>query len=163
MADDILARIDTSTGRRVLGVGSMWLLAFLVIAVALLTPPSFGWQVFLILIGGVALYIGEVMRRATDVSVELTDSGLRDSAGVLIAEMENIASIDRGMFAFKPSNGFLLRTTTRAPFHWRPGVWWRYGKSIGVGGMTPAGQAKAMSEIIAIKLAQREAEQNSDR
>ncbi len=39
---------------------------------------------------------------------------------------------------------------------WRPGLWWRVGRRIGVGGMTPASQTKFMSEIIAAMIAQRD-------
>ena len=49
-----------------------------------------------------------------------------------------------------------MKTTAKGPAAWQPGLWWRLGNRIGVGGMTPGSQAKAMAEIIAIKLAQRD-------
>ena len=156
MTEPVLASIQTSQGRRILGIGSMWILALIVIAVALRTPPALGWQIFLIALGAGALAVGEAMRRSTAISIDLTETELRDSTGVVIAQIENIVSMDRGMFAFKPSNGFLLKLSERGQRTWRPGVWWRLGKTVGVGGMTPASQAKAMSEIIAVKLAQRD-------
>jgi hypothetical protein len=65
--------------------------------------------------------------------------------------------VDRGTFAFKPSNGFLLRTETRQPRLWQPGLYWRTGRRIGVGGITRAAESKALADLIAIKLAERAA------
>ena len=70
--------------------------------------------------------------------------------------IDEIESIDRGFFAFKPSNGFLLTTKSPGSRTWQPGLWWRIGRRIGVGGMTPGAQSKSVSEIIAIRVAQRD-------
>jgi len=68
----------------------------------------------------------------------------------------DIERVDRGVFAFKPSNGFLVRTREPSARAWRPGLWWRFGRRIGVGGVTSANQTKAMSEILAAMLAERD-------
>ena len=93
---------------------------------------------------------------ATAGSRERTRHELRDSAGGVLARMDEVTGLERGMFAFKPSNGFLLRLDTKKPRAWRPGLWWSLGSRIGVGGMTPAHQAKFMAEIIATLLAARD-------
>ena len=69
--------------------------------------------------------------------------------------------MDRGTFAFKPSNGFLLRTATKQPRLWKPGLYWRMGRRIGVGGITRAAEAKLMADVIAVRLAERQAEQSA--
>jgi len=153
--DQVLATIAASPGRRILGIGSLWILSLMVIYVAIVQPPVLGWQVFLFALGGGSIWIAEMMRRATAVTLELTRNELRDSMGVVLARMDEVAGLDRGMFAFKPSNGFLLRLNTKKPRAWRPGLWWSLGARIGVGGMTPAHQAKFMAEIIANLLAER--------
>ena len=98
------------------------------------------------------------MRRATSNAIELTATILRDSDGTVIARIEDIEHIDRGVFAFKPSNGFLLRTKagTGGTREWRPGLWWRMGRRIGIGGMTPGRQTKYMAEAIATIIATRD-------
>jgi hypothetical protein len=101
--------------------------------------------------------MGEGMRRATGHGLVLTERELRDSAGTVLARVEDMVSVDRGLFAFKPSNGFLLMTATRAERAWRPGLWWRFGRRIGVGGLAPARQTRAMAEIIATMIARRAA------
>jgi hypothetical protein len=76
----------------------------------------------------------------------------------VIAALGDIQSMDRGFFAFKPSNGFLLKLRRGAggPRVWRPGLWWRMGGRIGIGGMTPGNQTKFMSDVLAAMMAERE-------
>lgn len=154
--DEVLARIVPSTGRRLLGIGMLSFLAFLVLYVAITTPPSLGWQLFLIALGAVSLMIANTMRKSTRNTLELTRTELRDDTGTILVKVEDIISIDRGAFAFKPSNGFLLRLTRPHPKDWRPGLWWRASTRIGVGGMTPMRSTKYMAEIIAIMIAERD-------
>lgn len=153
---EILAVIHSSMGRRILGIGSLYALSLMVIYVALTQPPALGWQLFLLVLGGGSIWIAEKMRRATGSALELTAQELRDTSGVLIARVEDMVSLDRGAFAFKPSNGFLIRLTSGDGRTWRPGMWWRIGSRIGVGGMTPGPQTKFMAEMISAMIAQRE-------
>ncbi|QUJ75206.1 hypothetical protein KDD17_09235 [Sulfitobacter albidus] len=155
-AQEILATVAASPGRRVLGMVSLAGLGLLVIWLALSEQPAFLWRLFLLGLGAGAIWIADLMRRATASRIELTETELRDADGTVIARIEDIEAMDRGFFAFKPSNGFLIRTRVGAPRAWRPGLWWRLGRRIGVGGMTPASQSKVMSEIIAVMLAKRE-------
>lgn len=153
---EVLATVKASNGRRFLGIGLLAILGCLVIYVALVTPPTFGWRIFLVVIGVTALVVADAMRRSTAHVLELTRTELRDSGGIVIAKVANITGIDRGAFAFKPSNGFLLRLDTGGTRNWRPGLWWRFGRRVGVGGMTPGRQTKYMAEIIAVMLAERD-------
>lgn len=153
---EILAVIHSSMGRRILGIGSLYTLSLMVIYVALTQPPAIGWQLFMFALGGGSIWIAEQMRRATGNALELTEHELRDTSGVLIARVEDMISLDRGVFAFKPSNGFLIRLSSGQGRVWRPGMWWRIGSRIGVGGMIPGPQAKFMAEMIAAMIAQRE-------
>lgn len=157
---EILAVVQASAGRRILGLGSLYLLSLMVIYVALARPPAMGWQIFLLAMGGGSIWIAEQMRRATANALELTEHELRDSSGLVVARVDNIAAIDRGMFAFKPSNGFLIRLASGMERRWRPGMWWRIGNRVGVGGMVPGPQTKFMAEMISAMIAQRESSTN---
>lgn len=154
--DEVLATARASAGRRFLGIGSLGLLGLMLIYIAVVQSPALEWRVFLLVLGVGSLWMVDKMRRATASVIELTETELRDSDGTVIARMADIDGMDRGFFAFKPSNGFLLRTTVKGDNNWRPGMWWRVGRRIGVGGMTPAHHSKQMSEIIAIIMAKRE-------
>jgi hypothetical protein len=131
----------------------------LLMYVAVTQAPALEWRLFLLALGAVTLWLTERMRRATASRIELTQTELRDTDGTRLALIEEIDGMDRGLFAFKPSNGFLLHTKDKSHNIWRPGMWWRVGRRIGVGGMTPAHECKQMAEIIAAILARREADQ----
>jgi hypothetical protein len=47
----------------------------------------------------------------------------------------------------------MLRLSDKAPRAWYPGLWWRMGRRVGIGGVTSAAQTKAMAEIIAAMIA----------
>ena len=153
---DVMATVRASTGRRALGIGSLWALAFLVIYLGLTETPAFGWRVFLLGLGAGSIWLAELMRRATSQALELTREVLRSTDGTVLAHVDQITGLDRGMFAFKPSNGFLLSLAQKSGAEWRPGLYWRLGKRIGVGGMTPGHQTKFMAEMISAMMAERE-------
>ncbi len=151
--DEILAVVRASPMRRGLGLAVLWCLGALLLWLVVTRPPAnAGFQLLLIAVGLGALWVGEMLRRATTQAVELTQEGLRTSDGEVIAPWDQIASVDRGAFAFKPSNGFILRLASRAPLRWQPGLWWRWGRRVGVGGVTPGPQTKAMADIIGVRL-----------
>ncbi len=153
---EVLAVVRASAGRRLLGLASLGFLGFLLLYIAFTRSPDLVWQLFLVAVAVAALWCAEAMRRGTASSVELTDNELRDADGTLIVAVADIESMDRGFFAFKPSNGFLIKTRNANGRAWRPGLWWRFGRRIGIGGMTPGHQTKFMSEILAAMMAQRE-------
>ena len=153
---EVLATVQASLPRRFMAISMLCVLAGLVIYIAVATPPALGWQIFLIAVGISALMVANAVRISTASVLELTRDELRDTAGIVLVRLDDVTSIDRGAFAFKPSNGFLLRLRTPHSRGWRPGLWWRGGRRIGVGGMTPGGQTKFMADIIAVMLVERE-------
>jgi len=155
MQDEVLATVQASAPRRWTGVGMLAIVGTLVIYVALASPPELIWQVFLLVVGGAAFWLAYRMWHVTVDRIELTHTQLRTGAGQVIADVEDIEAVDRGVFAFKPSNGFLLRTRSKAANNWAPGLWWRLGHRVGVGGMTAAAETKFMSEILSAMLADR--------
>lgn len=162
MDDEVIAVVQASAPRRVIGVGMLYALGGLLIYLALVRPPgAFAWQAFLIGTGAVALVGGEAMRRATALRIVLTREALKDTEGRTLARIDQVKGLDRGAFAFKPTNGFLLTTSQPAPRVWAPGLWWRVGRRVGVGGVTSAGQTKFMAEMIA-ELTAELAQKNGD-
>lgn len=153
---DVLAAARASMGRRVLGLGCLGFLGLLLVYMAVVNPPALHWQFLLIVLGAAAIWLADAMRRATASEVYLTEEAIRDADGTLIARLDEIVGLDRGFFAFKPSNGFLLTLKTAQGRVWRPGLWWRLGRRVGIGGMTPGHQTKMMSEILAAMMAQRD-------
>jgi hypothetical protein len=156
MSDEILATVRASAARRYLAVAALGLLSAMVLYLAISTSPDWPWRVFLFVLGLAALYATQALWSATALSLELTETELRDSSGVVLAKVEDIAVINRGTFAFKPSNGFMIKTKTKQARAWRPGIWWRLGRGVAVGGVTPGSQTKPMADILSALVAQRD-------
>lgn len=158
MREDLHFTAGPSAGRRILGVGILAVLGLLLLGLAALHMPGpTAPLMVLVLSGSGALGLGLRMHRATRACLELTQAGLFSSTGQMIAPFEAIVSVDRGAFAFKPSNGFVLRLSHGASAAWQPGLWWRLGRRVGVGGVVSAGQCREMAERIQAVLAARDA------
>ncbi len=110
------------------------------------------WIIMLFVLGLGSLYLAERLRRASALTLEFTTSEVRDSSGRVLCALADIEKVERGAFALKPSNGFSIILKSKAPFGWAPGLWWRMGDRIGVGGVVSAGQAKAFAEAIQTRL-----------
>ena len=150
---DIVAAVSPSAPRRVVAIGVLLCLGAMALYLAFfISVPSLGWQAFLIALGMSALLLADRVRRATRISIEMTDQVLRDSRGREICRLDDIVSVESGALAFKPSGGFLIRTRHRGPRSWAPGIWWRIGRSIGIGGATSASQGRYMADLIAMRL-----------
>lgn len=132
-------------------------LGVLLIWIALVEPAERFWQISLIAMGCVAIWCGVVLFRATAGAVVLKPEGLFTETDAPLAPLEEIESVERGAFAFKPSNGFSVKLREPAPFGWRPGLWWRLGRRLGVGGVTSPGEAKAIAELLQALVSQRDA------
>ncbi|SMO49171.1 hypothetical protein [Ruegeria faecimaris] len=155
MQQEVLAVVKASSPRRWMGVGMLSTVGFLVVFVALAAPPEPSWQVFLFVVGAASFWLAYRMWQATSDWIELTETELRTGAGQPIAAIEDIETVERGAFAFKPSNGFLVTTRQSGANRWAPGLWWRLGRRVGIGGMTSAAETKFMSEILSVMVAER--------
>lgn len=153
--DDIEMELTASGGRRVIGVGSVASLGIIMLYLAMVQAPGAEWRVFMVAFAGLSLWMAQRMWRATAHRLELTPEGLRSSDGRVIAAMEDVVSVDRGVFAFKPSNGFMVRLSRKGSFAWEPGLWWRIGRRVGVGGVTHRTPARVMAETMQMWIAQR--------
>ncbi len=155
--EDLVAIIRPSGPRRAFAIALLAAMAFLLLYLAFMMPPEdFLWQAFLVAVGLGSIYLAFRFRNATRSTLELRDGALSDSAGMTLCTLDEIVAVERGTFAFKPSNGFLLVLREKKSGHWSPGLWWRMGRRVGVGGVVPSGASKFMAEMIALKLAERE-------
>tara|TARA_R110000868_G_scaffold49287_2_gene159035 strand:+ start:70139 stop:70768 length:630 start_codon:yes stop_codon:yes gene_type:complete len=159
----VLARVEASAGRRVFGIGVLALLAIALVWLGVSPQPVSPWMRLLVFAIAIAVaFAGWSMYRATMLTLELTEAGLYDSAGHLLAPLHQIAGVDRGTFAFKPSNGFLLRLSAAGPRRFLPGLYWQLGRRIGVGGVLRGSETKQMADVIAIHLAERAAAEGAE-
>lgn len=145
--------IAASPARRWVAVGAFYLLGGLTVWLAGATPAGVAGTLTLAAVGVLALVAGEGLRRASRRRLVLDAAGLRDSNGARLAGWDEIERVERGAFAMKPSNGFVVLCRERRPRAWVPGVWWRIGRRVGVGGVLPMHATKRMAEEIALRLA----------
>jgi len=94
-----------------------------------------GALVFL-LAAALSFYAAFVIHKIKTIGLVLTEEGLFDTTGRALCRMENIEGIDRSFFALKPSNGFVIKLKSPTDRAGVPGLWWRLGRRIGVGGVT---------------------------
>ena len=153
----VIATVHAAQPRRYFACVVLFLLGGALIYTALAQPPALPWLLMLLGIGGASLLLGERLWRATQLAIVMTETELRDTSGAVLARMDEISHVDRGALAMKPANGFTLVLTTRRTRGWSPGLWWRIGKRVGVGGVTAAGETKFMAEQIAARIGRRDA------
>jgi hypothetical protein len=132
-----------------MGIATAILLGAILLWIATVPQPNVLLQIVFLVAALWVLWGGYRMHVATSEQIILTRKALLSASGEVLARVDNVARVNRGVFAFKPSNGFLVRLKTpEGPAAWRPGLWWRRGTYLGVGGVVPGGQSRAMAEIL---------------
>lgn len=157
-ADGVIARVRASAFRRFFGCGTLLALGALLVLLGFTRADiGLGYRLLLVLGGAGVLAAATIMWYSTLIAVELTVEGLRDTRGRVLAPLNDIVGVDRGIFAFKPSNGFMVRRKTGGLKGWCPGIWWATSRIIGVGGVTPPGESKFMADSLTMLIAARDA------
>jgi hypothetical protein len=153
---EVLATLRASGPRRMIATAMLVTLGALLLWVSLAAPPeTLVWRLVLVAGGAAALFGAVRLWRASAGTLVLTRAALCDAAGRDIARLDEVVAVDRGMAAFKPANGFLLRLSRPAPRHWSPGLWWRLGRNVGVGGVTGAAETRALADLVRLLVAER--------
>lgn len=140
-----------SAPRRWIGLGTLYALALVLLYLTMTAGLGIFGTVCMVAIVCAVLWLAERMRRVTSGWLELRTEGLFDQSGVLLAPLDDVAAVERGAFAFKPSNGFAIVLNTPIGFHWAPGLWWRVGRRVGVGGVISSSNAKFVADLLAQK------------
>ncbi len=147
--------ITPSPVRRWMAILALGFLAILLIKLAFEEIPAL-WRILFVVLGAGTLWAACRLRVATMDGIVLTRRGVRTASGRTLADLENVARVERGALAFRPSNGFTVRLKRPGRAGWAPGLWWRVGRRLGVGGTLSGGQAKAMADLLADMAAERE-------
>lgn len=154
---ELMHTLRPSAPRRVIGLIIQLTLGALLLWLAVMHPPSNPlWQLFLVVLGIAALVLGQKGWRGSAVGIELREDGLWQEDGTPIAPLADIASVDRALFSFKPSNGFLIRMKEPLGRAWSPGMWWRVGRRVGIGGVTGGADTKIVADALSFMVAQRD-------
>lgn len=152
----VLATLRPSPPRRLVGVGILGMLGTLLIWFGFSHPTDpLLFSLILVALGGTCVALSWKMWVATSRSLVLTDLVLRDDAGRILARVAEINEIDRGVFAIKPAGGFTLVMAGSDSRAWAPGLWWRLGRRVGIGGVTHRHEGRYMAEVLAELIAAR--------
>lgn len=143
-----LAVIEASAIRRFLGGFALLGSAVLLFLAAFNSVENPLWQAVVAMLGVGVLVVTDKFRRATARRIDLTSAGLFEDDGTCVVKLQDVASVERGMLAFKPSNGFVIHTTAPTSPVWRPGLWWRFGTRVGIGGVVSQGQSRFMVDTL---------------
>jgi hypothetical protein len=143
--------------RRAFGLVVQGALGLILVYLAAAHPREApGWRLFLIALGVAALVLALRGWRGSSQGIVLDGAGLRQEDGTEIAPLDRILSVDRAVFAFKPSNGFLVRLDAPLGRAWVPGMWWRIGRRVGVGGVTNAAETRMVADALSLMLLRRD-------
>lgn len=153
--DEVLAVLEASAIRRWVGLVTIVATSVLLFWMSLSADTGLLARSAAMVPGTLVLWAAYRFYLATSQRIDLTEAGLFESGGTCIARLQDIVSVERGALAFKPSNGFLVRTESSGAQTWRPGMWWRFGTKIGVGGVTPVSQARFMADKLSELIAAR--------
>ena len=153
MTDADSIEMKVSPFRRWFAAGTVALTGVIFLGMALQNPPN-GALLQLMIWALAALLLASALKlwRDTEVGVRLVGTRLETCAGELIVAMEDVEAIERGHFAFRPSNGFSLSLKRKAALRWRMGLWWTAGKRAAFGGAASSVEAKRLAEAIEHRL-----------
>lgn len=151
-SDGVFQTIYPTFGRRVVALAAYYGLAVVLVWLAFSSSLGVFAVILLIGLGIFILLTAESVRRSTRYGVKLTTQGLADTSGREIVTWDEIARIDKGTFAVKPSNGFSIVLKEAGPRSWSPGLWWRMRRRVGIGGVLAGPQTRTMAEQMALLL-----------
>ena len=153
---DVITTLEPSLGRRWFGAIALGALGILLLVVTFTQPPEgLFFKLIVPLVGVLFIWQAQWNLRVTKHGLYLTKDGLFDAQDSLICPIYNMAEVDRGIFAFKPSNGFLIRLHEPEPKGWAPGLYWRLGRRLGIGGTTHPSQNKELAQALEVLIMER--------
>ncbi|QDL90343.1 hypothetical protein FDP22_00130 [Paroceanicella profunda] len=153
-----IARLGCAAPRRVIATAVLGALGVFLLVLAVEQAGSGAWKTLVLALAGLGtLALTLLVWRATGSTVLLTEEALTTSEGTLLCPVSEIVAVESGFLAFRPANGFVLRLKSPAPRGFAPGLWWRFGRRLGVGGSVSAQEAKVMAQAISLQIAARAA------
>ncbi len=153
--EEIIIEIAPSAARRWMATLSLAGLSILLFYIAIGDVDDH-WRLFFALLGLAVGWACYRLRQSTLDSLILTREALRTGSGRVLTTVDNVERVNRGIFAFRPSNGFLVRLKAPSGQGWALGLWWQRGRHIGIGGTLGGGQTRAMADLLAAMVLERD-------
>ena len=136
-------------GRRWFGVFSLGLPALIIGALLVQGAiTSLISTVILLVVAGVFGWSAYRMATVPAKGIVFDGKSLETEDGLVLAKMDEIVDVQTSIFAMKPTNGFTLILNSTSKMPTRPGIFWRQGRHMGVGGLLRASEAKSIGKAI---------------
>ena len=94
------------------------------------------------------LWFIRFLKRYSKIGFLINQSGLFNLDGSIICKMDDIERIDISPYTFKSANGFIVILKTKSSFNLTPGLYWRLGKRISIGGLVSKSESKFLSQTL---------------
>ena len=134
---------------KILGTIIFGLLLFLIYTVSSLDNEITLLDFLLIpLIILLALWFKSFLNRYSKMGFLINQEGLFNLDKSLICRIDEIDQIDTSPYTFKSANGFIVILKTKNSFKTVPGLYWRLGKRISIGGLIAKNESKFVSSTL---------------
>ncbi|MEM9717205.1 MAG: hypothetical protein AAF826_11880 [Pseudomonadota bacterium] len=150
MTEDLITLVaSVSPARKFFGVFSLSVPT--VLFAALLVQGAFNTPIAIII--GIGLMVAFAwaawrMFSAPNFGIVFDGTLLATEDGENLAHVDDIATVQNGLFALRPTNGFMLVLKEPGKRTTRPGVVWQQGRSLGIGGILQSEPAKAIGRAV---------------
>jgi len=153
MEEQVIARLAPTPARRIIAAGSLLGLGLVILWLAANQPAqSAGLLSGLVVLALASVALSVLIWRATGVGLILTATEMRDTADRRLFLLSEVEQIEKGVLAWKPAGGFAVVLNKPQKRVWVPGIWWRLGRRVMIGGATNSGEAKAMADLMRAEL-----------
>ncbi len=134
---------------KILGLTIFSLLIFLIFALSNLDQQLS--MIDLVLLPIVILqvvWLRKFLNHYSKIGFLINKVGLFDLNENIICKIDDIKRIDASPYTFKSANGFLILLDTKSSFKSIPGLYWRYGHRISIGGLVSKHESKYLAGIL---------------
>ena len=97
----------------------------------------------------IAFWFKRFLSQYSNVGFLINKMGLYDLHENLICRISDIQRVDSSPYTFKSANGFIIILKEKTSFQLVPGLYWRLGRRISVGGLISKNESKLLSTAVA--------------
>ena len=134
---------------KILGLTIFALLAFLIVSLSRLEKNISVLDMLLIpIIVVLGLWLKRFLNRYSKIGFLINELGMFNLDESLIFKMDEIERIDVSPYTFKSANGFIILLKTKSSFKFIPGLYWRLGNRISIGGLVSKNESKFLSTTL---------------
>ena len=133
----------------ILGLVIFSLLLFMIYTISFLDgKTSLSDFLFLPLILLLGFWFKNFLKKYSKVGFLINEQGLFNLDKSPICKMHEIDRVDASPYTFKSANGFIIILKTKNSFESVPGLYWKLGKRISIGGLVSKNESKFLAGLL---------------